>query len=84
MLKAEFLGQLQKALLALPAAEVERQRNYYSELIDDMMEDGLSEIEAITRLGRVEDVAGIVSMLASDTCAYMTGQILTVDGGISL
>ena len=56
MLKAEFLGQLQKALSALPAAEVERQLNYYSELIDDMMEDGLSEIEAITRLGRVEDI----------------------------
>lgn len=36
------------------------------------------------RLGRAEEVAGIVSMLASDTCSYMTGQILTLDGGLSL
>ena len=36
------------------------------------------------RLGKPEEVAGIVSMLVSDTCAYMTGQILTLDGGISL
>ena len=36
------------------------------------------------RFGRAEEVAGVVSMLASDTCAYMTGQILTLDGGMSL
>lgn len=36
------------------------------------------------RLGSVEDVAGVVSMLASDDAAYITGQVITVDGGISL
>lgn len=57
MLKAEFLSKLRQALSALPPDEVQRQINYYSELIDDMMEDGLSEIEAITRLGRISDIA---------------------------
>lgn len=36
------------------------------------------------RLCSVEDVAGVVSMLASDDAAYITGQVITVDGGISL
>lgn len=58
-----------------------------TEMLDALPEEKKKEyLDAIPmhRLGRVEDVAGIVSMLASDTCAYMTGQILTVDGGISL
>ena len=56
-------------------------------MLDALPEEKKKEyLDAIPmhRLGHVEDVAGIVSMLASDTCAYMTGQILTVDGGISL
>jgi 3-oxoacyl-[acyl-carrier protein] reductase len=36
------------------------------------------------RLGTPEEVAGIVSMLASDTCSYMTGQVLILDGGLNL
>lgn len=36
------------------------------------------------RLGQAQEVAGVVSMLVSDACAYMTGQILTLDGGLSL
>ena len=36
------------------------------------------------RLGTAEEVAELVSMLASDACSYMTGQILTLDGGLSL
>lgn len=36
------------------------------------------------RLGKAEEVANLVSMLASDGMSYMTGQILTLDGGLSL
>lgn len=36
------------------------------------------------RLGKPEEVADLVAMLASDACAYMTGQVLTMDGGLSL
>ncbi len=58
-----------------------------TEMLDALPEEKKKEyldVIPMHRLGSVEDVAGIVSMLASDTCAYMTGQILTVDGGISL
>jgi 3-oxoacyl-[acyl-carrier protein] reductase len=36
------------------------------------------------RIGAPEDIARVVVFLASDDAAYMTGQVLTVDGGLSL
>lgn len=36
------------------------------------------------RFGTVEEVAALVSFLASDASAYMTGQILVLDGGLEL
>src|SRR3546814_8422322 len=33
------------------------------------------------RLGRLEDLDGPLLLLASDASAYMTGSVLTVDGG---
>ena len=37
----------------------------------------------MARAGQPEDVAGSVVFLASDYCRYMTGQLLTVDGGLT-
>ena len=34
------------------------------------------------RVGRPEDVAGLVTFLASDDAAYITGQTINVDGGL--
>jgi 3-oxoacyl-[acyl-carrier protein] reductase len=38
----------------------------------------------LRRLGRPEDVAGVVVFLCSPAAAYITGQVITVDGGLSL
>ncbi len=38
----------------------------------------------LRRFGKAEEVAAAVSALASDAFSYMTGQIVTLDGGISL
>ena len=36
------------------------------------------------RLGAPEDVAKAVAFLASDEAAYVTGQVLAVDGGMAM
>lgn len=33
------------------------------------------------RLGRVDEVAGVIAFLLSDAASYMTGQIVSIDGG---
>ena len=43
--------------------------------------DMLVDSTPMGRLGTPEDIAGAVSFLASDKAAFMTGQILTADGG---
>lgn len=40
-----------------------------------------AEVAAVKRVGEPEDVAGLVSFLASDSSSFMTGQTLTIDGG---
>ena len=36
----------------------------------------------LERLGSVQDVANAVAFLASEQAAYITGQVLVVDGGL--
>jgi 3-oxoacyl-[acyl-carrier protein] reductase len=38
---------------------------------------------ALGRLGGPDDVASAVAFLASDDAAYITGQVLAVDGGMT-
>lgn len=51
------------------------------ELPEDVKAAMLKEIP-LARFGNPEDIAGVVSFLASDAAAYMTGQVLRVDGGM--
>ncbi|MFQ5522712.1 MAG: 3-oxoacyl-[acyl-carrier-protein] reductase [Acidimicrobiia bacterium] len=39
---------------------------------------------ALGRFGRPEEVAGVVDFLATDDAGYITAQVITVDGGLSL
>ena len=39
---------------------------------------------ALKTLGEPEDVAAAVRFLASDEARYITGQVLAIDGGMSL
>ena len=58
-----------------------------TEMIDALPEDKRAQYLTegpLGRFGTVEDVAAVVSMLASDGAAYMTGQTLVLDGGLSL
>jgi 3-oxoacyl-[acyl-carrier protein] reductase len=44
----------------------------------------LLESIKMNRLGQPEEVAKVICMLASDYSSYVTGQILSVDGGMWL
>jgi 3-oxoacyl-[acyl-carrier protein] reductase len=47
-------------------------------------EDNLKKLIPVRRLGKPEDIAGVVAFLCGPAAAYITGQVITVDGGLSL
>ena len=52
-------------------------------LSDKVKEDLIKGIPA-GRIGSVEDVAELVAFLVSDKAAYITGQVINVDGGMAM
>lgn len=57
MHKDAFLSALRARLSGLPKEDVEKSVAYYSESIDDRMEDGLTETEAVAAVGTIEEIA---------------------------
>jgi len=45
--------------------------------------DKTAEIAPLKRTGGPEDLKGVTALLASDACAFITGQIIAVDGGLT-
>lgn len=52
--------------------------------LSEKAREGVISRIALRELGGVEDVAGAVGFLASKEARYITGHVLTVDGGLSL
>ena len=55
--KNTFLQTLQKRLKGLPEEDVLRTLDYYREMIEDRMEEGLTEEEAVADMGAVDEIA---------------------------
>ena len=64
MSKQEFLAQLRKGLSGLPQVDIEERLSFYSEMIEDQMEEGLSEEEAVSAVGTVDE---IVTQVVAET-----------------
>ena len=64
MKKQEFLEKLKGSLWAMPEGDIRNSLDYYSEMIDDRMEEGLSEEEAVSAVGDLDE---IVSQILSET-----------------
>ncbi|MBQ8683594.1 MAG: DUF1700 domain-containing protein [Clostridia bacterium] len=60
MCKQTFLAALRQGLAGLPQNNIEEWLLFYSEMIDDRMEDGLSEKEAVAAMGPAEEVAALI------------------------
>ena len=52
--------------------------------LGDEVQQSLIEQIPLGRIGQVEDIACAVAFLASDEAAYITGQTLTIDGGMAM
>ena len=63
MSKQEFLVQLRKGLSGLPQEDIEERLMFYSEMIDDRMEEGFTEEDAVSRIGSVDT---IISQIKAD------------------
>ena len=57
MTKLQFLCVLEKQLKKLSNIEKTQTISYYSEMIDDMIESGLSEEQAVNKLDNPKDIA---------------------------
>ena len=57
MTKIKFLMSLHDQLSDLPKDEVEERLSFYSEMIEDRMEEGLSEADAVAEIGSVDEIA---------------------------
>jgi len=55
MNKNEFLAELRERLSGLPKEDIEKSVEYYSEMIDERIEDGLSEEDAVSAVGSVDE-----------------------------
>ena len=69
MTKSEFLSLLRDRLSALPREDAEERLGFYAEMIDDRIEEGLSEEEAVAAVGSVDRIA---SQILSETMSEIS------------
>ena len=62
--RAEFLKTLYAGLSSLPDGERRKWRDFYAEMIDDRMEEGLSEQQAVAETG---DPAAVIEQIYAET-----------------
>ncbi|MBQ8961548.1 MAG: DUF1700 domain-containing protein [Ruminococcus sp.] len=56
MNRERFISELREALRGLSQSDIDERVEFYSEMINDRMEDGLTEEEAMAEIGSVESV----------------------------
>ena len=64
MKKKEFLKELENNLKGLPQRDIDERVEFYSEMIDDRIEDGKTEEQAVAEIGSIDEV---VDQIAKDT-----------------
>jgi len=53
-----------------------------TEILPDAIKESILSMTSLRRFGEPEDVAEVVAFLASDRANYITGQVISIDGGM--
>ena len=53
-------------------------------VLPDKVKEAMLDAIPMKRYGQVEDIANCVSFLVSDKASYITGQVISVDGGMHM
>jgi len=56
MTKSQFLDRIKAGIASLPQGDKEKYLEYYSEMVDDRMEEGMTEEEAVADIGSASDI----------------------------
>jgi NAD(P)-dependent dehydrogenase (short-subunit alcohol dehydrogenase family) len=56
---------------------------YFESKMTKTVYEQQAELAPMKRTGGPEDLKGVTALLASDACAFLTGQIIAVDGGVT-
>ena len=71
----KFIEKLETSLHSIPKQEAKERISFYLEMIDDRIEEGLSEEEAIAKIGPIEDIAKqIISEYSAKEAAFGTAK----------
>ena len=62
MSKEEFLAAIRQRIAGLPQSDIDKSLDFYSEMIDDYLEDGLTMEQAIKAMGTVDEIASQILM----------------------
>lgn len=53
-----------------------------TDMTNDLPQDELKKLVPVGRFGKPEEVAALVAFLASDDAAYITGEVININGGL--
>ncbi|MBO7249584.1 MAG: SDR family oxidoreductase, partial [Bacteroidales bacterium] len=53
-----------------------------TDMTKDLPQDELKQLVPMKRFGKAEEVASLVAFLCSDEASYITGEVISINGGL--